>query len=122
MIVWGKSPNNVSQIICMTGTACCGEISHGFARRAIYWMSVGTKPWHHSLRSVPSGRWLFVTLPLVGNSDRAEVETVAADGRDGPEEGAWEGAWEQDLGRLAEGTAREVVCVGRDVEAVVGFL
>ena len=50
------------------------------------------KPWCHSLRSVPSGRWLFVTLQPVCNSDGAEVETVAADGRDGPEEGAWEGA------------------------------
>ena len=55
-------------------------------------MSIGTKPQCHSLRSVPSGRWLFVTLPPVGDSDGAEVEMVAADGRDGPEEGAQEGA------------------------------
>ena len=57
-------------------------------------MSIGTKPQHHSLRSVPGGRWLFVTLPPVGDSDGAEVEMVAADGRDGPEEGAQEGAQE----------------------------
>ena len=83
---------------------------------------IGMKPQHHSLRSVPGGRWLFVTLPLVGDSDGAEIETVEADGRDGPEEGAWEGAQERDLGCLAEGTTREVVCVGHDVEVVVGFL
>lgn len=62
-----------------------------------------------------------MTLPPVGNSDGAEVEMVVADGRDGPEEGAWEGAQERDLGHLAEGTAREVVCVGHNVEVVVGF-
>ena len=31
------------------------------------------------------------------------------------------GAQERDLGHLAEGTAREVVCVGHNVEVVVGF-
>ena len=45
---------------------------------------------HHSLRSVPSQRYLFVTLLPVCDSDGAEVEMVAAAGRDGPDEGAWE--------------------------------
>ena len=39
-------------------------------------MNVGMKPRCHSLRSVPSGRWLFVTLPPICNSDGAKVEMV----------------------------------------------
>ena len=73
-------------------------------------MNVGMKPQRHSLRSVPGGRRLFVALPPVCDSDGAEVETVAAAGRDGPDKGAWEkGARERDLGCLAEGATREAV-------------
>ena len=74
----------------MARTACCGEIAHGFAWCAIYWMNVGMKPRHHSLRSVPGGRWLFVMLPPACDSDGAKVETVAAAGRDGLDKGSWE--------------------------------
>ena len=47
-------------------------------------------------------------LPPACNSDGAEVEMVAAAGRDGLDKGSWEkGAQGQDLGHLAEGAARE---------------
>ena len=68
-------------------------------------MSIGTKPQHHSLRSVPGGKQLFVKLPPACDSDGAEVEMVTADGLD---KGSWaKGAQEQDLGCLAEGATRE---------------
>ena len=74
----------------MARTACHGEITHGFAWCAIYWMNVDMKPQCHSLRSVPGGRRLFVMLPPACNSDGAEVEMVAAAGRGGLDKGSWE--------------------------------